>query len=290
MRKKDLKIRLAIYDFLCLGTSQKNINSLLNKTGFKVDKARVSRLIKEFKENGYIRLQVKARPKIYIPTRRKYPPCQSVKRGGYFTHCHGRAEVEVARQGEIRVHNQVLVFAVERSSAVFDGEAKSWNWERSWFRWDYIARTKSWTRFLYRAADGTVLIRFHGRWGGDTLEILIPDALWKISDFDSYEKWFEEQKRKWEVDLERFFGVDLLFRKANKPHYAVAPLSPEMARVFVRENVTVGDIHGDASHGIPELEVTDFEKAVELMKMLDRVSGNAVEDRKRLKDGSIAYQ
>lgn len=289
MRKTDVRIRLAVYDYLCIGTPQKTIVSLLKKAGYHVDPARVSRLTKEFIENGFIHLQVKTKPNIYIPTRRKYPPCQSVKRGGYFTHCHGRAEIEVAREGEVRLHNQVLVFTVARSSPVFDGDAKSWHWDRSWFRWDYIARTKSWTRFLYRAADGTVLIRFHGRWGGDTLEILIPDAIWLQSEFDNYEDWFEEKKKKWEADLERFFGIDLEFRKANKPHYAIAPLTPEMARTFVKTNVTVGDVHGDASHGVPELEITDFQKAVEMMKMLDRIGGAAVEDRKRRKDGSVAY-
>ena len=125
--------------------------------------------------------------------------------------------------------------------------------------------------------------------GGDTLEILIPDAIWMMSEFENYEAWFDEQKQKWEVDLERFFGIDLEFRKANKPHYAIAPLTPEMARTFVKTNVTVGDIHGDASHGVPELEITDFQKAVELIAMLDRIGDAAVEDRKRRKDGSIAY-
>ena len=292
MRKKDFVIRQKIYNLLCMNYTQKNIVSLLEKQHYKIDKTRVSRIVKELIDGGHIRLQVKTKPNIYIITRRKYPPCQSLKRGGCFKHCHGKVEVQVAGEGEIRVHNQVLVFNVMRSSPVFDGDCKSLHWDRSWFGWDLIERSKRMglTRFMYKTPEGVTIIRFKGRWGKDTLEVFLPDSVWSMEEFESYEEWFHEQIKYWEVVLERFFGIELEFSKANKPHYAISPLTPEMGRTFMMSNVTVGDIHGDASHGIPELEITDFNKAVEMMKMLDRMSKSAVEDRKRWLDAEISYQ
>lgn len=291
MRKKDYVIRQKIYNLLCMNYTQKMMISLLSKKGCKVDAPRVSRIIKELVDGGYVRPQRKTKPIIYVITRRKYPPCHTLKRGGCFKHCHGRVELQVAGENEIRVHNQVLVYEVKRSSPVFDGDAKSWNFDRSWFGWDLIERSKrmGWTRYMYKTPEGVTIIRYHGRWGGDTLEILLPDAVWNYTEFASYQEWFEEQKVYWERNLERFFGIDLVFSKSNKPHFAINPLSPEMGRTFTMSNVTVGDVHGDASHGIPELEITDFEKAVETMKMLDRMSNAAKEDRKRFDDGLIAY-
>lgn len=290
MKKKNYVLRQKVYNLLCMNYPQKDIVSLLKKQRYKIDRPRVSRIVSELVKSGHVRLQVKTKPNIYIITRRKYPPCQSVKRGGYFKHCHGKTEIEVARHGQIRVHNQVLVFDVKRSSPVFDGDCKSWNADREWFGWDVIERTKRWTRYMYKTSDGTTVLRFHGRWGGDTLEILLPDSLWTTEEFTSYEEWFEEQRLLWKQNMERFFGIELEFRKANKPHFAISPLSPEMGRTFTRSNVTVGEIHGDASHGIPELEITDFQQAIEMMKMLERMSKSAVEDRRRLRDAELSYQ
>ena len=288
MRKKNYVLRQKIYNLLCMNYTQKQIVSNLSNAGYRAKKSRVSQIIKELIDGGYIRLQVKSIPNIYVPTRRKYPPCYTLKEGGFFKHCHGHAEIMVAKQGEIRVHNQILIYDVIRSSPVFDGDRKSWHWDRSWFGWDLIERRKGIIRYMYKTKEGVTLIRTHGRYD-DSIEIFLPDDIWTTDEFDSYETWFIEQKKLWEQWLERFFGIQLEFRKANKPHYAISPLSPEMGRTFMKTNITVGDIHGDASHGIPELEITDFEKAVEMMRLLERMSKSAVEDRKRDFDGLIAY-
>lgn len=141
---------------------------------------------------------------------------------------------------------------------------------------------------MYKSKDAT-LIRTHGKFD-DSIEIFILDDVWDIEELDSYEDWLEEQVQWWRLNLQRFFGVMLKFRKVVKPHFAIRPLSSEMGRTFMESNVTVGDVHGDASHGFPELEfMGDFSKTIEQMKLIDRMTKAVDEDKKRNMEGMIAY-
>lgn len=254
VNNRNYALRDTIYELICEGYFQRQILEMLPAKGFTIGKSRLSQIIKELEADEYIRGDIRSSCKLYLPTKKLCPylnRSSSISRG--------------SRQNQLRIHNiSYKCHVLERSTVSNRRDL-----------WDKVTHMKGGvTQYLHNCHDWIdqplTIQRMQGN-HTDTIVIKMPDTYWPYNQLEIFDSHMVEKCAFIQSEIMHRFKMKVdSFIPATKMEYAIVPAPySELNQAFIQANYTVGELHGDCSTGIPELETTKREKAIAIMEFLD---------------------
>lgn len=250
---KNYPLRDAIYELLGNGYMQRDILMLLKEKGFILGKSRLSQIIKDLEQEEYITCGLRSSYKSYIITKKPYP---YISRSLQIPRC--------PRKRTLRAHNIFYKYKIIGKT----------NMTNDLKRWDRIIPIKNGvTQYIYYGHDNLereiTIQRFEGK-KNDTLILKIPDMNWDYDTLDDFDEFLMRKCIRAEYAVMHQFKMRLEFIGRSKISYAICPAPySELQQAFMTDNYVVGDLQGDSSKGIPELETDKREKAIAIMEFLN---------------------
>jgi hypothetical protein len=252
--RKNFALRDSIYDLISAGLRQSDILIKLEEKGFKIGKSWLSQIIKEFEEDEYILPQIRTSYTSYRITKKPYP---------YRSRSLGMLPGE--GRNKLRNHNISYKYKITRIT-------KETNDIKKWDR--IIPMNYGVKQYIYYGHDylgrEINLQRLEGK-NRDTLTVKIADLDWDYDKLKDLDLFIDDKLKCIEPKIMHRFKMQIVLIGPNtKQESAIAPAPfSDLQQAFMDNNYSFGDLHGDCSKGIPELETTNREKAIAIMEFLN---------------------
>jgi biotin operon repressor len=253
-RKKKVDLT-KIYDLTVVGQHASKIAKSLGAS-----RAYVSRTIRRLEAGGYIVcINRKGKPKVYEPTKKTLNSDTLIP-----------LTPDAVKRSSLRLE----IVKIQKSSFKFNIVNKplreKWDKEYQWSKNNGVMIKQ----YAHPFEHGTIIFRRFISKNDDFLMVILPQMMLPENEIDSADDFLTQMAMMAGAWIQKRFKMRLgLPESVQKPHYAVPPREPALAKAFKVGSYKVGELMGDSSppDKLSEIESTNPRDIKNYLHSIDKI-------------------